>query len=219
MMNDVHGHTESDGSRAAAPHEPLSPQGMQRKQHLLVELQAMVQRQGRRRRVMRTATPIFSAVAVVAIGAVAARYVGTREQTPTPADYDGRGLALVDPTSVSPLPVSPSYETVAPGHTAGGGAGLPHAGAYTSIRLVSASTTRRSIVREVGATGGVSVVRTINDDELIAVLAQTGRNCGIVRTASHARVMCNSCDPGDVLFGAPQQDSNNAPATPNTGTL
>jgi len=62
---------------------------------------------------------------------------------------------------------------------------------HFKLRVVSSEEPRR-VVREVrGGAGGI--VRLVNDDELLDALANSGRDCGIVRQGMRMDVVCNSC--------------------------
>lgn len=69
----------------------------------------------------------------------------------------------------------------------------------TSIRVVEPPR-ETTIVRAGGSTGAFStsgtsrIVREVSDEELVRVLASSGRDVGIVRVGDAADVVCNSCD-------------------------
>lgn len=216
-MTNHDAHPVAGGSNVdtAPAHVPLSRQAMHRKQEMLAELQAMVHRQGRRRRIARVAMPVCAAASIVLIGAVAVRLMGTSESPLNPLADGGHGIAAIDPLGRA----SPSSEAGTGIGAAKDVASNPRSPTYTSIKLVTASSVPSITVREFSTSKESQVVRTISDEELIAVLAQSGRNCGIIRTASHTSVVCNSCDPGETLFEPQAPKTDEAPVKPNAGTM
>ncbi|MBC7773659.1 MAG: hypothetical protein H7210_14285 [Pyrinomonadaceae bacterium] len=211
----VTGHGSRLGSEGT--HVQLSPQAMLRKQEMFGELQKMVHRQGRNRRVARVAIPACAAASLVLIGVLSARLVGTNQPSADPRPGVGSGIAAVIPDPDVPLPSSSGPE--------GGRSGdadvqhMASAPAYSSITLVTVPATPSIIVREVSTSKTIQLARTIDDDELIALLASSGRSCGIIRTGTHTSVVCNSCDRGETIFDPPSFGGDAPPKVPNAGTM
>lgn len=197
---------EGPWSDAGVQRLPLSPEAARRKEAMLGELQHEVRRRGRRRRVVRRSTAACAAASILLIVAVGARVLPGILQGPTPPREPG-----------------PLVAASRPGDDAGGGGATSNESAvaapvYTSIKVVTAPPAPGMTVRDAGGIGSREVVRTIGDTELLAVLAASGRDCGIVRTTSGANVVCNSCDAGETIFDPQRHRSQGERTEPADAT-
>ena len=164
----------SDGRERARPaeREPLSPSGRVRRAAMLRALKAEVGRRRRRRRALR------AGAAALALGAaVLAAALRVPRETPPP-DLPGGGDARMagPPAAAGPVP-----------------------GAEPRVEVVHDDP---GVLERIRAGGAPDPSIWIGDDELLALLREAGRSCGLVRTGG--AVYLTRGGDGSARAGAPR---------------
>lgn len=142
-----------------------------------------VQRGMVRRRRRRHATQLAAVAGLFAL--IASGFWLAPNPPPQPADILPRPVAVAPtPDTLPPSTSDSTANPVAP---------QP----FASIRLV-AMPAPSGHVRTVSSESTSSLIRRVDDRELVLILAQTGRDVGLVHfDTGETRVVCNSCSSDD----------------------
>lgn len=148
--------------------EPLTPEGLARKQAMLAQLESAVRGRGRRRVAIRAGAAV-AATAVIVTGVLASNTL-TRS-SPEPVSDPVPAVAHAEPTIDAPTPHLPA-------------------------RVVYVADDGSVLDRLTVVTTG-STVQRLSDDQLLAELREIGMPAGLVRTEGRVRLAFYSAAAAD----------------------